>query len=332
VKTCANVVEARGAAMSETRSPSETRPPVYPPQTLNLVCRRCGYRLRGLGLDARCPECGLEVAETLADREGYRLRLLKRARRLAGPRLVHSDRAWLRAITAGAVTLFLSLLSLVAWHLHRQALPVSSKLPDYLLVLLSIGFLLACWLLAWRERRNEPVSPAPAGPSVKGETVRWRRIRLSLRLTSLAPPLAAVIALVSELVPWWDHPFYARIALVPACLVPIVIFLLFDLLTHVAVRAQDHLAAVAFRITRQALAIFAGLVVAVGVIEVRRVAEITASGVAALFAYGGLGLVCYAAVCLLLIRLAWRSGRAASARPAVAPPAASESPTVPAGG
>jgi hypothetical protein len=318
--------------MSETRSTSKTRSPAYPPQTLNLVCRRCGYRLRGLSLEAKCPECGLDVAETLADREGYRRRLLKRARRLAGPRLVHSDRAWLRAITAGAVTLFLSLLCLIAWHLHRQSLPVSSKRPDYLLVPVSAGFLLACWLLAWPERRHEPVSPAPAGALVKGETVRWRRIRLALRLISLAAPVAAVIALVSELVPWWDHPFYARLALVPACLVPVVIFLLFDLLTHVAVRAQDHLAAVAFRITRQAMAIFAALVVGVGVIEVRRVAEITASGVAALFAYGGLGLVWYGAVCLLLIRLAWRAGRAALAPASIAPSKAPESTTVAAGG
>lgn len=47
---------------ADQSEPAAARPPV----TTHLRCSSCGYDLHGLAQDGRCPECGLEVAETVA--------------------------------------------------------------------------------------------------------------------------------------------------------------------------------------------------------------------------------------------------------------------------
>lgn len=47
---------------ADPSEPAAARRPV----TTHLRCSSCGYDLHGLAQDGRCPECGLEVAETVA--------------------------------------------------------------------------------------------------------------------------------------------------------------------------------------------------------------------------------------------------------------------------
>jgi hypothetical protein len=50
----------------------------------DLACIQCGYNLRTLHREAKCPECGLEVA-----------------RSMRGDRLRYSDPAWLAKVAVG---------------------------------------------------------------------------------------------------------------------------------------------------------------------------------------------------------------------------------------
>src|SRR3982751_3806842 len=77
----------------------------YPPTTVNLACSRCGYRLRGIEAGSRCPECGREGAEPLADSERSRKRLFAAAWRLRGVPLPRADKAWLSRVARGACAL-----------------------------------------------------------------------------------------------------------------------------------------------------------------------------------------------------------------------------------
>lgn len=57
---------ASGVAMSVGSAP----PAAAAAAPLPLLCERCGYVLDGLGASAACPECGLDVAESLPGRRG----------------------------------------------------------------------------------------------------------------------------------------------------------------------------------------------------------------------------------------------------------------------
>ncbi len=56
----------------------------------NTLCKRCGYNLRTLTAEGRCPECGLEVAATLAQRY-----------------LRDADAGWLRRLSVGSALVLL---------------------------------------------------------------------------------------------------------------------------------------------------------------------------------------------------------------------------------
>src|SRR5258706_9556058 len=53
--------------MASIPIPNSPPPPASPPPALdqNLPCLRCGYNLRTLSIDARCPECATPIASSL---------------------------------------------------------------------------------------------------------------------------------------------------------------------------------------------------------------------------------------------------------------------------
>lgn len=263
----------------------------HPHDTLKLRCARCSHALRGLESGGRCPECGLEISQTIDANRRRCGRLLLRARRLRGPLISRTDRPWLRRTAVAVVSLCLAQAGLVIWH--AQWVPSGmyrrSKVPDYQLFYLALWQTLSLWVLTWPE------------PGAK-----HRSVRRVLRACSLATPAAAGLGLASELVPFDDHAFYAALARVPALLVPVVVFLTFDDLAFLAARVRDRLAVIGLRAARLVGTVFAAMAVAAGVIAGHRVAEVTADALGALYAYGGLGMVCYGLLCVLLLRVAWK--------------------------
>jgi hypothetical protein len=62
-----------------------------------LPCKGCGYDVRGLGADGRCPECGVDVVDSIAERVDPELALL--------PPLAHPRRAAVCVFVAAAALL-----------------------------------------------------------------------------------------------------------------------------------------------------------------------------------------------------------------------------------
>ena len=285
-------------------------PPAHPARTLNLRCARCSYELRGLDVTARCPECGTDIADTLEANRRRCGRLLLRARRMHAPPLARSDGRWLRAIAAGLVLLASVHLALVGWYVawvpdesyHRL------KTPDHQLFWIAAAHASAAWLLTGRQRG--------AGEQ---EHAKRRPLRRSLRLLALAPPLAAALGLVSELVPFQQHAAWATLARVPAVATPLVVYLTFDWIAGLAVRVRGRASVVAFHVTRLLATVFVAVMVAVGLYTGQRVAEIVASSLEALMALGGSGMLGLGLVTLLTLRLAWKLWAAAPLRTRATP-------------
>ena len=61
-----------------------------------LICLRCGYALRGLDVASKCPECGVDVAESLKSDQ-----------------LIHADAVWLDRVASGLRWAWI--LALVGW-------------------------------------------------------------------------------------------------------------------------------------------------------------------------------------------------------------------------
>jgi hypothetical protein len=267
----------------------------YPRSTLNLVCSRCGYRLRGIDPEGRCPECGQDVAETLAANDRYRQRLFAAAWRLKGVPLSRADKAWLSRVARAAYALAGVQVCFVLWALYRQSMGWTARLPDALLVALAAAYAWALWQLTVSEQ-------LPDGTVER----KNRGTRESLRVLSFGPLLAASLAQASELVEFSRHEPLARIALVPAATFPLIAFHQFGYLSYLAARARGRWEVVVFRVARFAAAAWLAGSGLLSVGAGGRVPDMAAAAVGVLFAYGGLGAVCYGVVCVLTLRVARR--------------------------
>src|SRR5437763_2552116 len=75
----------------------------------DIPCRLCGYDLRGLRRDGRCPECGDAVTLSIA------------AASASTRRLTLCDPVWLRSLIAGCVAMVVATcLSQVPWQMVPQ--------------------------------------------------------------------------------------------------------------------------------------------------------------------------------------------------------------------
>ena len=284
------------AAMSHPPAP-------HPASTLNLRCAGCSYELRGLDPGGRCPECGLEIADTLDANRRRCGRLLLRARRMHGPPLARSDARWLRSTAAGLVALTLVHAALLAWYVAwvRDGSYHRSKTPDYQLFWIAALHAAGLWLLTCRDHNAD-----------EQERVKRRPLRWWLRLLAFAAPAAAAMGLVSELVPYQHHSTWARLALLPVPAVAVVVYLTFDWIATLAARVRGRYSVIVFNVTRLLATAFATLMIALGVTSGQRVAEIVASAMDAL----AVPMPALAAATALMVRLAWKLCAAASVAPA----------------
>ena len=117
----------------------------------DLPCAACGYNLRTILINGRCPECGTEVAETL--KSGI---------------LACSSPRWLRNIGAGCVLLLLApAASMLALSVRGK--PVQT--PAQCVMVLIPGLVLLAMGLQLLTRPEPP-------PRVRTRSGRWTRIML----------------------------------------------------------------------------------------------------------------------------------------------------------
>ncbi len=102
----------------------------------DLPCLHCGYNLRGMAADKRCPECGMEVG-----------------RSLRGDQLRYSDPRWVRTIARGANLIMWSVIAFVAMILLGIVVSLvlaenHAYVPDILPIIFQLLLLLPAVLFA----------------------------------------------------------------------------------------------------------------------------------------------------------------------------------------
>jgi hypothetical protein len=119
----------------------------------DLRCLRCGYNLRGLSVDGRCPECGAGVRDATRGRSLY-----------------YADATWVRYLAGG--------VRLILWGVVVAALGVAAAVvvkqwigpPGWLPILPAYGIVtLGQWRLA---------APDPAGTDAASFERRWLRVAI----------------------------------------------------------------------------------------------------------------------------------------------------------
>ncbi len=147
-----------------TTLPSPAAPMSDGPIPFDLPCTTCGYNLRSLTMDARCPECGILTRRTFD--EG---------------RLIFADRCWLRSLLRGVRIILWSLLaSIIGFVCLIIAILVLVNLqwePDPLDVALAGLSLAICGTIVWLVAAWYLTSPRPSGPRQRppprAATVKW---------------------------------------------------------------------------------------------------------------------------------------------------------------
>ena len=122
------------------------------------TCIRCGYDLRGLAPDGRCPECGLPIARSA----------------VPGDELRHAPPHWLASLSWGArLVLAVPVLAFfVSRPLFPRLLSVSLEAGFALHAAFGLAFAAGVWLLTRPQRRFGP---------------RHAALLWALRLVSLVP-------------------------------------------------------------------------------------------------------------------------------------------------
>jgi hypothetical protein len=123
-------------------------------------CLRCGYNLRGLRDDGRCPECGLAVARSA----------------VSGDDLGHAPPGWLASLAWGARIVCFTMAFMILWGrlIAPLLLPTSLEWDVVMSAPLAAAFAAGVWLLSRPQPRFGASGPA------------WR---WSLRAAALSPLL-----------------------------------------------------------------------------------------------------------------------------------------------
>ena len=135
----------------------------------DVACDRCGYNLRSLEESGRCPECGLDLAVSMASER------LRRARGGA-PDLVWArqvrEGTWL-AVAAFVLVLF-SALAPEAWHrLPYRNAPLSETPGRIIFLSLACAAWVLAWASTWKLTAEEKFSGFHTGRGVVAAVARW---------------------------------------------------------------------------------------------------------------------------------------------------------------
>ncbi len=120
-----------------------TDSPLQPAILRDMTCGTCGYNLRGLSPDGRCPECGHPIEESRYD-----------------PRLAAADPRWLRAIHRGFTILLVSVIVSATRRTFGQAVILMYGSYQAMLIMWFIGatlYSLGSWILASRDCACPPM-------------------------------------------------------------------------------------------------------------------------------------------------------------------------------
>ena len=177
----------------------------------DLPCAGCGYNLRGLSADARCPECAFPIPESLA------------AHRAGACPLRLSDRPWLLKLAVGAACLFVAALTpYVAMRFGGQGS------TEHGAFVASAWVFLACWLISSRE----PGTPPRSDPRV----FRW--ILLACAVMPLLPQAWVLLQPGFNVDVPWAYAVNASVLVGPYFTIP-ASFLLYHRVSAIAGRMSD---------------------------------------------------------------------------------------------
>jgi hypothetical protein len=165
----------------------------------DLPCLKCGYNLRGLPLDGRCPECGTAIG-----RSTY------------GNALRFSEPAWVRQLAGGARwILWGNLYVVAAAFLAQIALlgGMSYATTSWSIMIPGLVWLVGCWKLT----TPDPAEQVPGRIGARG-VARWTAVA-----SQLVIPIGAVaekrFPQLSLLIwaAWWAVALVAMVALLHHC-------------------------------------------------------------------------------------------------------------------
>lgn len=151
-------------------APSTDGPPAHEPIARDVACIRCGYNLRGLPAEGRCPECGSGVLQSLR-----------------GDLLQFQHPAYVRRLAAGAALVLWGLLAMGACALGVVAALAWSPADTLSLHALLYGLVILAGALAvtgaWLVTSREPTRPA----NRREQALRWAvRVLTAVGLLALA--------------------------------------------------------------------------------------------------------------------------------------------------
>jgi hypothetical protein len=145
----------------------------------DLRCNQCGYILRGLDLDGRCPECGKPIAQAALELLESRIDDDASARRALGTtQLRQIVRGGIYLLTAGAITVIVGLLPQGLFRYRTM-----SRTILFCMVCVAAGFSLAgMWSFAGRDGRRRWQWDDSYGWGLRATTVATLVFLLSVAL------------------------------------------------------------------------------------------------------------------------------------------------------